>query len=186
VDRSWLLTWTTYGTWLPGDERGFVGAVRDQTGGQDTHNQPGTEYDRDRPHLEGYSKANRQLESVRLTREQAAAICRQMQATAELRHWKLLAVAVMANHVHAVVGVRGDPDPSSLLRDFKSYSARELNQTSPSRERQRWWTKSGSTRILPDESAILAAIRYVENQEWPLALWIRGERPGEPPGEPPA
>jgi len=24
---SWLLTWTTYGTWLPGDERGFVGNV---------------------------------------------------------------------------------------------------------------------------------------------------------------
>jgi len=24
---SWLLTWTTYGTWLPGDERGFVGSV---------------------------------------------------------------------------------------------------------------------------------------------------------------
>jgi hypothetical protein len=28
---------------------------------------------------------------------------------------------------------------------------------------------------LPDETAILAAIRYVENQDWPLALWIRGE-----------
>ena len=24
---SWLLTWTTYGTWLPGDEHGFVGNV---------------------------------------------------------------------------------------------------------------------------------------------------------------
>ena len=24
IDRIWFLTWTTYGTWLPGDERGFV------------------------------------------------------------------------------------------------------------------------------------------------------------------
>ncbi len=24
---SWLLTWTTYGTWIPGDELGFVGNV---------------------------------------------------------------------------------------------------------------------------------------------------------------
>jgi len=168
---------------LPGDERGFVSAVRDQTGAQATHNQPATEYDRDRPHLEGYSKATQKLASVRLTRTQAAAVCRQMQTTADLRHWKLFAIAVMANQIHAVVGVPGDPDPSSLLRDFKSYCARQLNQTSPSRERQRWWTKSGSTRMLPDETAILAAIRYVENQEWPLALWIRGEseRPGEPP-----
>ena len=24
ADRHWLLTWTTYGTWLPGDDRGSV------------------------------------------------------------------------------------------------------------------------------------------------------------------
>jgi len=27
--KAWLLTWTTYGTWLPGDERGFVGFIQD-------------------------------------------------------------------------------------------------------------------------------------------------------------
>jgi hypothetical protein len=32
MDRFWLLTWTTYGTWLPGDERGFVSEVRDDSG----------------------------------------------------------------------------------------------------------------------------------------------------------
>jgi len=26
-DRHWLLTWTTYGTWLPGDARGFVSPI---------------------------------------------------------------------------------------------------------------------------------------------------------------
>ena len=29
MDRYWLLTWTTYGTWLPGDARGFVSNVAD-------------------------------------------------------------------------------------------------------------------------------------------------------------
>jgi hypothetical protein len=29
MDRYWLLTRTTYGTWLPGDVRGFVSRVRD-------------------------------------------------------------------------------------------------------------------------------------------------------------
>ena len=28
IDRNWFLTWTTYGTWLPGDPRGFVGSLR--------------------------------------------------------------------------------------------------------------------------------------------------------------
>jgi REP element-mobilizing transposase RayT len=184
VDRCWLLTWTTYGSWLPGDVRGFVGNVRDQNGAHVTHNQPGTEYDRERPHLQEYAKATQKLESVRLTREQAAIVCRQLQATAEIRQWKLFAVAVMANHVHVVVGVIGDPDPSTLLRDFKSYCARELNNHTTVEVPRRWWTESGSTRKLPDESAVLAAIRYVKDQDWPLALWIRPE--DEPPGEPPA
>jgi hypothetical protein len=26
--RYWFLIWTTYGTWLPGDDRGFVSPVR--------------------------------------------------------------------------------------------------------------------------------------------------------------
>jgi REP element-mobilizing transposase RayT len=195
VDRCWLLTWTTYGTWLPGDDRGFVGNVRQPGGTHVTHNQPGTDYDGETPHLGAYAKATQKLATLRLTRDQAAAVCKQIQATAEVRRWKLFAVVVMANHLHVVVAVPGDPAPSTLLRDFKSYCARALNKTLASSAPRRWWTKSGSTRKLPDEAAVLAAIRYVENQEWPLALWIRGEGEGpggpgddgsERPGEPPA
>ncbi len=28
ANSVWLLTWTTYGTWLPGDNRGFMGYIR--------------------------------------------------------------------------------------------------------------------------------------------------------------
>ena len=42
VDRYWFLTWTTYGTWLPGDERGFVGVAPNQFGRMIMHNQPNT------------------------------------------------------------------------------------------------------------------------------------------------
>jgi hypothetical protein len=34
---SWLLTWTTYGTWLPGDERGFVGNVVEEPANDAIH-----------------------------------------------------------------------------------------------------------------------------------------------------
>lgn len=30
MDRYWLITWTCYGTWLPGARQGFVGHVRDE------------------------------------------------------------------------------------------------------------------------------------------------------------
>jgi REP element-mobilizing transposase RayT len=175
VDRCWLLTWTTYGTWLPGDNRGFVGNIRDEGGPYVIHNQPGTKCDGENPRLAAHAKAVQKLRTVRLTRDQAATVCKQIQATAEFRRWTLFAVAVMANHVHIVVGVSSDPEPSTLLRDFKSYCARALNKTSAPGADRRWWTKSGSTRKVPDDASIRAAIRYVRNQDWPLALWIRGE-----------
>jgi hypothetical protein len=52
MDRFWLLTWTTYGSWLPGDRRGFVGKLRDETGRPIIHNEPGTPCDADMRPLE--------------------------------------------------------------------------------------------------------------------------------------
>ena len=46
-----------------------------------------------------------------------------------LRRQRLLAVAIMANHIHVVVGVPGDPEPDTLLRDFKSYASLCLNKS---------------------------------------------------------
>jgi hypothetical protein len=105
MDRYWLLTWTTYGTWLPGDKRGFVSPVRTGAGSERRHNQPGTPYDADMPRLQSYG--SRTLN----------------------RHW-----------------------------------AKPASGT--------WWTQSGSTRKLPNESAVRAAIEYLRNQPHALLVWI--------------
>ena len=47
MDRYWLLTSTTYGNWLPGDPRGFVSTIHDDSRAKVIHNQPLTEYDRE-------------------------------------------------------------------------------------------------------------------------------------------
>ncbi len=44
---TYLLTWTTYGSWLRGVRRGFVGRVPDASGGVVIHNQPAEPYDVD-------------------------------------------------------------------------------------------------------------------------------------------
>ncbi len=49
MDRYWLLTWTTYATWLPGDPRGFVSNIADEAGKGIRHNVPGTSCDADMP-----------------------------------------------------------------------------------------------------------------------------------------
>jgi hypothetical protein len=58
VDRHWLLTSTTYGTWLPGDPRGFVSNVADGPGPEVRHNIPGTPYDKDMPGLVRVAREN--------------------------------------------------------------------------------------------------------------------------------
>jgi REP element-mobilizing transposase RayT len=178
MDRYWLLTWTTYGAWLPGDERGFVGRVRDARPLEEDvdtrreHDIPYTDYDADLPGLEQSSRKRMKGEPIWLDAEDGAILLVQFRETAERRHWQLLAAAVMANHVHLVVGVPGDPDPADLLRDFKSYASRRLTERHGPPRSGRWWTQSGSRRKLPDEAAVRAAIEYVRRQYRPLAMFI--------------
>src|SRR5437016_11908741 len=121
MDRCWFLTWTTYGTWLPGDSRGFVSNIGDPATGKSVrHNLPTTEYDADQPGLRRYMQGQLLCPPIYLNADQARVVMSQFQETANHRKWFLLAAAVMANHAHVVVGVPGDPEPEDLLRDFKS------------------------------------------------------------------
>jgi len=181
----WLLTWTTYGTWLPGEERGFVSNVRVGPGPEVRHNVPGTPYDRAMPGLKAAARAQMKGEPVALTAEQAAAVLAQLIETATYRGWTLMAAAVMWNHAHVVVGAPGDPDPATLLRDFKSYAARRLNRTWGKPAGGTWWTESGSRRNLPDDAAVTGAVEYVvAGQPNPLAVYravATGERGASAP-----
>ncbi len=172
MDRYWLLTWTTYGTWLPGDERGFVSNVRGGEGPEVRHNVPGTEPDARQRGLWLAAKANMVGPTVYLSAEHARLILKQFQETAHYRGWELLAVAIMANHIHLVVGVPGDPEPDTLLRDFKSYASRRLNKAFARPQSGTWWTESGSRRKLPDKTAVRRAVQYVKNQERPLLAFV--------------
>ena len=175
--RIWFLSWTAYGEWLPGDARGFVGRVTDRRSGEAPgprrrHNRAQTEYDRG---IAGLTRRSREAMSgppVRLSAAQATALADQFEETASFRGWRLLATAVMAQHVHLLIGVPGDPDPDVLLRDFKSYGSRALNRFAGAKTPGRWWTRGGSTRKKADAEAILDAAAYVRDQEHPLAVRV--------------
>ena len=172
MDRHWLLTSTTYGNWLPSDARGFVSAIHEDDGSKVIHNQPGTEYDRNIPGLHEFSIGQLRGPPVFLNGAHADVMFRQYCETASHRNWELLAVGIMRNHVHLVVGVNGDPDPHRVLGDFKSYASRALNKKWGKPRSETWWTEKGSTRKLRDEAAVLAAIEYIRNQANPLLVWI--------------
>jgi hypothetical protein len=82
------------------------------------------------------------------------------------------------------VSVPGDPAPSKVLGDFKSWATRALSERFGAPASKTWWTERGSKRKLPNEEAILAAIRYVlYNQPTPLVTWSpeTGVHYGVPP-----
>jgi REP element-mobilizing transposase RayT len=99
-------------------------------------------------------------------------VLQQFQETARYRKWELFAAAIMTNHVHLVVGVGGDSDPTKVLGDFKSYASRALNRASGNPGNGTWWTYAGSKRKLKDEAALAAAINYLKSQQGALVIWV--------------
>ena len=173
MDRYWFLTSTTYGTWLPGDERGFVGETRDAFGIKWLNNLPGSPYNEPNPRLLAFAASQLKGPPIRLVKLQVDVLLAQFQETATHRGWLLIAVAIMCSHFHAVLGVPGDPDPEDLLRDLKAYGSRALNRRWGKPKSETWWTDSGSKRKLPDEGSILGAVQYVREQPSPLVIWTR-------------
>ena len=186
MDRDWFLTWRTYGSWLPGKE-GFVGYYRTSDGHRVIDNVPGTTATEDIPDLRRSMQESTTGPAIFLSIKQAEALLKQFHETAVHRGWQLDAVAVMSNHVHLVFGVDGDPNPSDLLRDFKSYASRTLNRLGPKLHAPRWFADGGSKRLLISESSRIGAIRYVRYQDGPLLVWLSDEAAGivgHFPGEP--
>ena len=154
-----LVTSTTYGTWLPGDERGFVNAK---------NNQYGTEFFRDNPLLK---KASR-VTPVYFRQEHAQLIFDRWLEIVPEYQWHLYAVAIMSNHFHVVVVAPGKVEKETFLRNFKSRASKALNDHFG---KQTWWTTSGFVRFCFDEKTLDTRINYVMNQSYPLLVWITEE-----------
>jgi REP element-mobilizing transposase RayT len=180
MDRYWFLTTTFYGNWLPGDPRGFVSRVRDArpedppTKSRQEHDTPGTPYDKAFHGLHRHAQQQLQGPPVRINKDQAEALLDQFRETASYRGWQLLAVAIMTNHVHLVIGVNGDPDPTKVLGDFKAYGSRALSRRWGKPPSGTWWTYAGSKRNLASEQRLVDAIKYVQAQPYALLTWTSG------------
>ena len=132
--RVWLLTNTTYGSWLPGDRRGSITSVRDERPGDEPsvvrieHDIPGEPCEEPIPGLENSAREQMTGPPIYVDAEKAAVVLAQFRETAAYRRWTLRAVAIMYNHFHLVVVVPGDPPPRKVLADFKAYGTRALSR----------------------------------------------------------
>jgi hypothetical protein len=79
----------------------------------------------------------------------------------------------MANHVHIVVTQCPDDGPA-VRRILKGTSQAALSRLAGTP--RKWWTTGGSDRYKHGEAAIMTAVNYVANQEFPLVFIVNNER----------
>lgn len=165
TDRPFALhlTWTTYGTWLPGDERGYVSHTLESTGDWlPRENIPGTPYAKAHERTHRLAQTAQKGETVWLTSELARVAAEALIAAASERGWKIARGSIMAGHLHLVVSDCPNDGPA-VRRILKGNSQVALSRHNG--KPQRWWTAGGSDRYKNDDQAIANAIEYVRNQE---------------------
>jgi REP element-mobilizing transposase RayT len=162
-----LITWTTYGTWLPGDERGYVSNTLHRGGGfEPKHNQPGTPYTADDAYTRERARSLQEWPTVWLTPPQANVVAHSLVRVAVERGWMVLRAAIMSNHVHVVV--TGCPiDGSAVRRILKGNTQADLSKSVG--ESRRWWTAGGSDRVREGAQSIESTVEYVACQAGVLA-----------------
>jgi REP element-mobilizing transposase RayT len=168
-DRAFalFLTWTTYGTWLPGDERGYVSNTLQADGSyRRKQNRVGTEYDRDSALTRSQAQQLQRGETVWLTADQARIAASALIEASASRGWRIVRSAVMSNHVHVLICDCPD-DAAAVLRILKGRTQAALSSAAGGA--RRWWTRSGSQRYLHDAEAVSSVSRYIEQQRGCLA-----------------
>ncbi len=167
---AYFITFTTYGTRLPGEERGWVDRF---------HNHYGT------PTLPSHPKLTRAMEDILvqppygLGASHRPLVLAAIKETCAYRGWQLEAAHVRSHHVHAVVGAATAPE--FVLNTLKAYSSRKLNQSKLDPKHRKRWTRHGSMEYLWNPESVEAAIEYVvEGQGKPLSVYLRPRDPSEP------
>ena len=164
---AWLITWTTYGTWLPGDPRGNISPILLADGTYEKRkNTPGVEWAAGDERTMKRAAALQEFETTFLSRDDAIVAAESIAEAAAKRGWRIVRGAVMASHVHVVVS-DGGTDSSAISRVLKGVSQARLSERAGAS--RRWWTTGGSERGLRGAQAIANGVDYVANQERILA-----------------
>ena len=146
-----FLTWPTYGSWLPGDQRGWVKYHHG-------HQLPD-------PVRERIAQSRMAEEACLLNRSERNIVEQTIRNHCQLRKWKLFAVNCRSNHLHVVVSANVHPD--EIRRQLKAWCTRRLkeNQRATTNNspglRENWWAERGSRRYIGDQKSPEAAIVYV-------------------------
>lgn len=147
--RTLFITWTTYGTWLPGDVRGWR---KWKSGGQ-----------LPQPLLERWYRLQMSNRPLILNLEQRQEVEQVIIDHCLIRKWLLHAVSVRSNHVHVAVTAQGRP---KQVRDqFKANGTRVLRSMSPPVTHEKVWAKGGDIQFIGEEELEQVVCYITEAQD---------------------
>jgi REP element-mobilizing transposase RayT len=137
-----MITWTTYGTWLQGDERGYV------KDGETLESNPV---------LKQSNLSSLKQQIIKLTPVQKNVALNVIAEEAKRINHKIYAIAVWSNHIHIVAENNQIPINQVVIR-YKNVATAALKRTGLN---GKVWTKGFDKRYCFSEKALKQRIEYV-------------------------
>lgn len=152
---AYLITFTTYGTWLHGDKRGSV---------DDEHNQYKNSFIAPSLVLQRKEQSALKNPPFMLGKRQREAVLEAILQVCKFRGWFAHAVHVRSNHIHILVS--GEEKPEKIMIVFKAYATRAIRRCCKGQTIiKKYWTRHGSTKYIRTKESLASAIRYVKNEQ---------------------
>jgi len=143
---GFMATWTTYGTWLQGDKKGYVknGIVLEAN-----------------PELEKSNKELLKHNKIKIPKQLRETVKNAILKESEEIGQKVYAITVCSNHIHIVVESIGKSSGYSVGR-FKKAATKVLRKYGFN---DKVWTKGFDKRYCYDEQELKKKIKYVQRHE---------------------
>jgi len=148
---GYMLTWTTYGSWLQGDKRGFV---------RDGEIFPGDET------ILGLCRKLQKGPTVKLTKQEKAIVETAILKEAERIGHKIEALTVCTNHIH-LAARPCDKSIERIVSMYKSAATRELRCYGRT---GRIWTRGFDKRFCFIQDDLAGKIAYIQKHKQPTTF----------------
>ena len=153
---AYFLTFTTYGTWLHGTDKGFGSVDND-------HNRFDSPYIAPNTHRVADDRARMTDNVYRLDAPRREVVRDAIVAISAEKGWRLWAVHVRSNHVHVVI--TAEREPGRLMADLKARASGALPKAGFEASDRCRWTRHGSTQHLFTEDKLAEKIRYTLDEQ---------------------
>jgi REP element-mobilizing transposase RayT len=140
---AYMITWTTYGTWLQGDERKYV------KNGQTLE---------PNPNLKKSNLSSLKQQIIKLTPLQKNAVQNAILEEAKRINHNIYSIAVCSNHIHIVAENSHTPINQAVIR-YKNVATAALKRTGLN---AKLWTKGFDKRFCFTEEQLKQKIEYVD------------------------